>query len=90
MRITLTGIADDGAKKKIVYHLHDRYNHTTSTTSMARTTGYTATAAAQMILDGIFTKHGVFPPELVGREESCFHYILGYLKERGVVMGIGS
>lgn len=90
MRITLTGMTNEGEKKKIVYHLHDRYDHATATTSMARTTGYTATAAAQMILDGIFTKHGVFPPELVGKEESCYHYILGYLKERGVVMGIGS
>ena len=29
---------------------------------MARTTGYTATAAVNMFLDGLITKKGVLPP----------------------------
>jgi saccharopine dehydrogenase-like NADP-dependent oxidoreductase len=51
---------------------------------MARTTGYTATAAANMILDGLFNEKGVFPPELIGKHENCFNYILNYLKDRGI------
>jgi saccharopine dehydrogenase-like NADP-dependent oxidoreductase len=51
---------------------------------MARTTGYTATAVANMFLEGLFTEKGIFPPELIGKHESCFKYILNYLKERNV------
>jgi lysine 6-dehydrogenase len=51
---------------------------------MARTTGYTATAATNMILAGLFTEKGVFPPELIGKNENCFGYILNYLKERNI------
>jgi saccharopine dehydrogenase-like NADP-dependent oxidoreductase len=51
---------------------------------MARTTGYTGTAAADMVLSGLFTERGVFPPELIGKHETCFNYILNYLKERDI------
>ena len=51
---------------------------------MARTTGYTATATANMFLEGHFSEKGVFPPELIGKHEACFDYILHYLKERDV------
>ncbi len=85
MRITLKGIDKKGIKKTIVYNLHDEYCTKTNTSSMARTTGYTATAAANLFLDGLFNKKGVFPPELVGKYEKCFNYILKYLKERNVI-----
>ena len=51
---------------------------------MARTTGYTATAVANMFLEGLFTEKGIFPPELIGKHESCFGYVLNYLEERNV------
>ena len=57
----------------------------TKTSSMARTTGYTATAAANMYLEGLFNEKGVFPPELVGKYDACFEYVLNYLKDREVV-----
>lgn len=84
MRITIQGENSDGEQVKIVYNLHDEYDLKTNTSSMARTTGYTATAAANMLLEGLFSKKGVFPPELFGRDESCFRYILSYLLERNV------
>jgi len=37
-----------------------------------------------MFLKGLFKEKGVFPPELVGRHEACFLYILDYLKDRGI------
>ena len=85
MRITLKGSTKKGEQKTIVYNLHDEYCTKTQTSSMARTTGYTATAAANMFLDGLFSEKGVFPPELVGKHEACFHYFLNYLKERNVI-----
>ena len=84
MRVTLIG-TENGIKKKIVYNLFDEYNAETKASSMSRTTGYTATAAVNMVLEGIFTEKGIFPPELVGKHEKCFHYILNYLKERNVI-----
>ncbi len=84
MRVTVQG-TENGIEKKIVYRLHDEYSTATQTSSMARTTGYTATAAVNMVLEGLFKEKGVFPPELVGKHEACFNYFINYLKERGVV-----
>ena len=85
MRITIKGTNEKGQQKTIVYNLHDEYCTETQTSSMARTTGYTATAAANMFLDGLFKEKGVFPPELVGKHKVCFNYILNYLEERNVI-----
>jgi len=52
---------------------------------MARTTGYTATAAANLFLEGLFNKKGVFPPELIGKEKGVLEYVLSYLKARNIV-----
>jgi len=84
MRVSLKGENADGQIEEVVYNLHDEYCPETKTSSMARTTGYTATAAANMFLDGLFSEKGVFPPELVGKHEACFNYFLKYLKERDI------
>ena len=83
-RVTLKGENDKGQKEEIVYNMHDEYCNDTNVSSMARTTGYTATAAANMFLEGIFTEKGVFPPELVGKHEACFNYFIKYLEERNI------
>lgn len=85
MRITLKGTNKIGESKTIVYNLHDEYCTKTNTSSMARTTGYTATAAANLFLDGLFSEKGIFPPELIGKHEKCFNYFLDYLKDRNVI-----
>jgi lysine 6-dehydrogenase len=85
MRITIKGTNKKGKQRTIVYNLHDEYCTKTQTSSMARTTGYTATATANMFLDGLFKDKGIFTPELVGKHESCFYYILDYLKNRNVI-----
>jgi saccharopine dehydrogenase-like NADP-dependent oxidoreductase len=84
MRITVKGENTDGKIEEIIYTLHDEYCSETKTSSMARTTGYTASAAANLFLEGTFKEKGVFPPELVGKHEDCFHYFLNYLKERNI------
>jgi saccharopine dehydrogenase-like NADP-dependent oxidoreductase len=84
MRVTVKGENYKGQIEEVVYHLHDEYCRDTKTSSMARTTGYTATAAANLFLDGLFTKKGVFPPELVGKHEVCFNYFMKYLKDRNI------
>lgn len=84
MRVTLKGENTNGKIEEVVYNLYDEYCPETQTSSMARTTGYTATAVANLFLEGLFTEKGIFPPELIGKHETCFNYILNYLKERNV------
>jgi len=84
MRITLKGELPNGDQEEIVYNLHDEYCDKTQTSSMARTTGYTATAAANLFLEGLFAEKGVFPPELVGKHDVCFNYFLKYLEDRNI------
>lgn len=84
MRVSITGKDKSGIRKKIEYNLYDEYDASSNTSSMARTTGYTATAITNLLLEGFFVKKGVFPPELVGKHDACFHYIMDYLKERNI------
>ena len=84
MRVTVKGENTKGEIEEITYNLHDEYCKATNTSSMARTTGYTATAAANMFLEGLFSEKGVFPPELVGKYEVCFKYFLNYLNDRNI------
>jgi len=84
MRITVKGENENGQIEEITYHLYDEYCNDTQTSSMARTTGYTATAAANLFLDGLFDEKGVFPPELVGKHEVCFNYFFKYLRDRNI------
>ncbi len=85
MRVTIIGTQkQSNTKEKIVFDLHDEFDHDTKISSMARTTGYTATAAVSMFLDGLVNKKGVLPPELVGSDKVCYDYFFKYLKERGV------
>lgn len=79
MRVTLYGESNT-----VEYNLLDRFDLPTRTSSMARTTGYTCNAAANLVLQGLFDQKGVFPPELVGNDVKCFEFVLKYLHERKV------
>ena len=83
MRIIVQG-EENGVKKEIVYDLFDEYDPIEKLSSMARATDFTATAAADMILNNVFNVKGMFPPEMVGKHPECFEYILKYLKERNI------
>ena len=62
----------------------DRYDEQTDTISMARTTGYTATAAVRMMADGLYTEPGIAPPEFIGRNTPAFDSMIRCLRERQV------
>ena len=74
----------EGENKTIEWSLLDFYDHETKISSMARTTGYTCTAAVNLLAQDLFSEKGVFPPELVGKHKKCFDFVLDYLKERKV------
>ena len=81
---TLMQIKISDAEKTICYELYNEYDVATQTSSMSRTTGYTCTAALNMLIEKLFTEKGVFPPELVGKDEACFNFILNYLRGRNI------
>ena len=87
MRITVAGI-EDGNEKTYTYNLLDRFDRQNNIISMARTTGYTCTAVANLILDKGFTTTGVSAPEIIGAKEGSLGYILKYLGERDVIYRI--
>jgi lysine 6-dehydrogenase len=82
---TVMRVTARAKNKTIEYNLLDRYDKTTNTSSMARTTGYTCTAAVNLIAKKMFQEKGVFPPELVGKDKTCFEFVVDYLKSRNVV-----
>ncbi len=75
----------DGRRLRYVYDLHDEFDHVTGVTSMARTTGYTATVALRMVAEGLYTRQGISPPEYMGRQSGCVDYLLKGLAARGVI-----
>ncbi|MBC7849936.1 MAG: saccharopine dehydrogenase NADP-binding domain-containing protein [Chitinophagaceae bacterium] len=84
MRVIVEGTKEE-KHQRIEYDLLDHYNAQTKTSSMARTTGYTCAAAANLIANGLFVEKGVFPPELVGKHNECFDFVWEYLGARGVI-----
>jgi saccharopine dehydrogenase-like NADP-dependent oxidoreductase len=84
MMVTVEGIKD-GKKIRYTWELNDQYDQASGIHSMARTTGYTATAAVRLITGGWFTKKGVSPPEYIGFEPACVDFMLKDLAKRGVI-----
>lgn len=83
MRITLRGV-DVSGNVQHVYTLVDRYDNTTNTTSMARTTAYTCTGAVNLLAKGLYKRKGISPPEFIGENENCFNEMMQYLKQRNI------
>jgi len=81
---TVMKVIVSGEGRKVVFNLYDQFDSVTRTSSMARTTGFTCTAAVNLIAKKLFTEKGVFPPELVGKNKLCFEFVLDYLKARNV------
>jgi len=84
MKVIIEGIKN-GGKIRYTYDLLDYYDSKTDTHSMARTTGYTATAAVNLLAQNLYKKTGISPPEFLGKLPECVKYILNYLKKRNVI-----
>ena len=78
MRIIIKG-TEKGQKVSYQYNLLDRY--TDGTISMARTTGFTCTAVANLVINGKYNRIGISPPEYLGE---YFEFVKTYLEKRGV------
>lgn len=85
---TVMRIIVRGKEKEYVYKLLDRYDKKTNTPSMSRTTGYTCTAVARLVIENNYKRIGISPPEFVGEDEKCFQFVMQYLKERNVIYSV--
>lgn len=83
MRIRISG-EEKGKAISYQYDLLDRTD-TNGTLSMARTTGYTCTAAVHLVADGAFNRKGICPPEYLGEDEKNFDFVVNYLRNRNVI-----
>jgi len=83
MRVELVGTERD-QKVKWTFDLLDFFDEESGIHSMARTTGYTATLVARMVLDGSFDRPGINPPEFVGASVGCYEQLLQGYKARGI------
>jgi len=84
MRVSVAG-TKDGQKTTYTWDLFDRYDPETKVHSMARTTGYTATAALRMLKEGLFDRKGIIVPEYIGQEDACVQFIMNTLKKKNIV-----
>ena len=86
--MTIMKVVVEGRKEEVrlryTYDLFDTYDPVTRIHCLARTTGYTATVALRMIMEGIFREKGVVVPEMIGKNAVCVDYMLKGLKERKI------
>ena len=83
MKIIIEGMKDD-KQLRYTYDMLDKYDREKRILSIARTTGYTCTAVAQILLKGKFKETGIFPPELLGKHSEVYHQVIEYLRKRNV------
>lgn len=85
MQVIMTG-QHGGRHERRDFYLLDRFDATTGTTSMARTTGYTCAIVARQILTGMFKQKGICPPEYLGAWPDCYAHLLSELRRRNIVV----
>lgn len=83
MEIKVQGNINGNYTQKI-YRLYDEYDTNTKFSSMSRTTGYVASAVAELILNNKLTTIGVNTPESIGMNSNHFNSIKFYLEERNI------
>jgi saccharopine dehydrogenase-like NADP-dependent oxidoreductase len=73
-------------KDQVVYQydLIDHYDQEKNITSMARTTGYTCTIVARLLMEGTIPLTGICPPEKLGEISGLFEMLLGEYQKRGI------
>ena len=83
---TVMRIIMKNKNKEVKIDLYDEYDHSTNTSSMARTTGYTCTAGVNLVINNLFTDYGIFPPEIIGQKHECYNFIIKYLEDRNIIL----
>ncbi len=85
MRVEAEGLAN-GQPTRLVWDLLDSPAPSLGVSSMARTTGYTCTAVADLFAEGGLPEAGLWLPERIGATKGGWDHVARYLGERGVVI----
>jgi saccharopine dehydrogenase-like NADP-dependent oxidoreductase len=85
MQVEVSGLK---AGRKILYtfHLLDRFDKKKKVTALARTTAYTTSAVAQLVIDETIEEKGVIPPEKLGMNEIIYKKFMSLMKKRGILI----
>ncbi len=83
MRVTIEG-EESGKQRRHVYNLFDETDKEKALSSMARTTGFTATATVDFVLGKTKPEPGICPPEIFGGIDGACQHVLEYLEKRNV------
>lgn len=85
MRVIVDG-RKGGRRTRYAWDLLDRCDPVTGLRSMSRTTAFPATSVARLLAAGGFSRPGVHPPEVLGREPGLLEGVLSDLRARGVAV----
>jgi len=83
LKVEVSGVKN-GRQTRYVYHLLDHYDEKRGITAMARTTGYSASIIAQLILKKTLKEKGVVPTEKIGKNNALFQLFLDELEKREI------
>jgi lysine 6-dehydrogenase len=84
MRVVVEGLRGPD-RVRYTYDLLDRTDRVRGEISMARTTGFPATAMARLLLAGDVSRPGVHAPEVLGQDARVFDQVMAALRERQVI-----
>lgn len=84
MRIEVKGKTHGGIQKHMRWDLLDRFDHAKGIHSMARATGYAATAATRLLSAGHVHQPGIHMPEQIGADEHAVRFMLTDMEQRGI------
>ena len=83
LKVEVSGVKN-GRQTRYVYHLLDHYDEKRGITAMARTTAYSASIIAQLMLKKALKEKSVVPTEKIGKNKALFQLFLDELKKRGI------
>ncbi|MEM0095467.1 MAG: saccharopine dehydrogenase family protein [Candidatus Bathyarchaeia archaeon] len=83
LKVDVHGYRKNGMVR-LTYTLTDFYDEKSGMTAMARTTGYTASIVAKLIVEGVVRLKGVVPPERLGMDRTIYQQIMAELNSRGI------
>lgn len=82
LQVDVTGA--DGKSDRYQATMVDHYDEELGMTSMARTTGFTASIVAQQLVDGVIDDVGLVAPEELAQDRSLFETILTEFGRRSI------
>ena len=83
MMIEVNGVKDE-QNQGYRYHVLEYIDHSTGVSAMARTTAYTASIVAGILVDGGISKKGIIPMEKLGSDHGFVSKVFSELKERRI------